>query len=250
MRALFAKMHQLLNGPAADSHRCTIELISVHIPKTAGTAFRNVLEQNYARDTLLLDYGDRVLDMASLFQADFEKWKKDSLRRVTEIELRVRCVHGHFWVGKYAELFPSARKIAWLRDPVQRLVSHYFFWKNLPRSDHSLHQRMLDEQMTLLEFAALPAMRNIVTNTFLRGYSFHDLDFVGLQEFFGEDLGHLHKMMDWPIQSIPVENRNATREYATFQPDSRALREIAALNEADLEFYNTVLSQRKVRHVT
>jgi hypothetical protein len=256
MRTLFAKVDRLLRSSwgdlkSADARssagaRCaiqentrqvTMELISVHIPKTAGTAFRRVLEKAFAPDALLLDYVGRSRESISLFETDVTARRNQNLRKMAEIPPQARCVHGHFWLRKYAEQFPSARKIVWLRHPVHRLISHYFFWKNRP-SDNRPQKRMLDERMTLLEFAALKDMQNVVTKTFLN-------DFIGVQEFFAQDLERLQKMMGWQIQSVPVENRTADRKYATFQPDADIIRKISALNEADMDLYRTTLSRRE-----
>jgi hypothetical protein len=226
-----------------------MELISVHVPKTAGSSFRKVLEQNYVKSDLLLDYGDMVLDPASRFRADFDDWQEENEER-RDISPQVRCVHGHFWAGKYARSFPAARKVVWLRDPARRLISHYFFWQNLPRTNHTLHQRLLDEKMSLLDFAALPGMRNILSDIFLRDFKPADFDFIGIQEFFAEDLAELARMMEWKIQTAPIENKGDARESARLECDPGLLREIADLNEADMQWYGAATARREKRRAS
>jgi hypothetical protein len=224
-----------------------LELISVHVPKTAGTAFRRVLEQHYSAGTLHLDYSEFVLDPLSDFQAQFPAWEAENARRLRELPATVRCVHGHFWLGKYATLFPAARKVVWLRDPVARLVSHYFFWKTLPPTDHSLHRQMREQDLSLLAFAELPGMRDVVTRVFLSGWSLADCFFVGIQEHFDADLERLGALMGWLSVTAARANRTATEGYEGFSLDTATARQIRRLNEADVALYEEALARRSNR---
>jgi hypothetical protein len=53
-----------------------MELISVHVPKTAGTSFWKVLEQIYGKENIYADYSDKPLDPASPFNSNYGKWAK------------------------------------------------------------------------------------------------------------------------------------------------------------------------------
>lgn len=224
-----------------------LELISVHVPKTAGTTFRRVLEQRFPAGALHLDYSEFVLDPLSAFQSRFAAWEADNAHRLRELPATVRCVHGHFWLGKYANHFPDARRIVWLRDPVARLVSHYFFWKTLSPTDHSLHRLMLEKKLSLHEFAELPGLRDIVTRVFLRGWALADCFFVGIQEHFAEDLERLRVLMGWPSTDAVRENRTASEGYGDFTLDAETKRHIRRLNEADVALYEEALARRASR---
>lgn len=224
-----------------------MELISVHVPKTAGVTFRTLLQKVYGPSAVSLDYGDRALDPLSTFQTDPAFWRAAADRQAASLPPLTRVVHGHFGGAKYDRSFPEARKIVWLREPVSRLVSHYHYWRNLSPTPHSLHRRLLDENLTLLEFARLESMRNVLAHVFLRDCRLPDFAFVGIQEHFASDLRRLGALLGWPAD-LPLlqENRN---EQAGYQPDhlsdsDRA--EIAALNAADLALYEQALRLRAI----
>jgi hypothetical protein len=223
-----------------------MELISVQVPKTAGSAFGKILARQYSGDELLLDEPEFVLDPNSLFQRYFDLWKYVNGKRQLNQPTAARCVHGHFWIGKYAPFFPKARKIIFLREPIQRVISHYFYWKGRALVRNSLQQRLIEENLSLLEFAALPQIRNIVSATFIRDYDLSDFDFVGFQEFFAEDLAELARLMGWcvPVDSITVVNRTASREYEEFRIDPETAGKLAELNEQDVRLYERAIQGR------
>jgi hypothetical protein len=71
-----------------------------------------------------------------------------------------KCVPGHFMPLKYRLLQTSLRKryVLWMRNPVDRLISHYFFWKSntdLGRAGDS-HRKMVEDNWSLEKFCLRP----------------------------------------------------------------------------------------------
>jgi len=228
-----------------------MELVSVHIPKTAGSAFRNVLRQVYGPDGLFEDYTDWPLDPKSMFNADPAQWRRQREELLHRLGPRYRAVHGHFAVSKYEGCYPKARRVVWLREPLSWLFSLYYFWQNLPRSDNSFHQKLLDERLSLIEFAELPQAQNRFNRTFLNGKPLEQFDFVGLQEHFSEDYQDLVRLMNWP--DIQPEFVNANPE-PLYQEQLRRLWSNAALiarltrlNEEDTDVYRQARRLRERR---
>ncbi len=222
-----------------------MELISVHVPKTAGVTFRTLLRDVYGAQAVHLDYGDRALDPVSTFQTDPARWRAESSRTGESLPPETRVIHGHFGGAKYDQIYPGARKIVWLRDPVARLVSHYHYWCDLPPTAHSLHRRLLDEKLSLLEFARLDGMRNILARVFLRDCRLEDFTFVGVQEKFAKDLRSLGRLLGWPSKlSVGAENRNPRAEYRAATLSKEEHGEIAALNAEDMAIYRKAFEQR------
>src|SRR4030065_365461 len=61
----------------------------------------------------------------------------------------VECIHGHFLPLKY--LLLSVKRelkfITWMRDPVERILSHFFYWKRNYDSATApiLHRKVIEE---------------------------------------------------------------------------------------------------------
>ncbi len=165
-------------------------LISVHMPKTGGLSFRATLEAHYG-DKFRHDYQDYPLASPPL-----ERHRR-ALRQARETTLDdyvgVECIHGHFLPLKYLMLADQAdcHFVTWLREPVERLVSHYDYWQSSydPGSSltSSLHRQVVEEQWTLEQFCLAPQLRNVYTE-FLWAFPRQRLDFIGITEFFADDL--------------------------------------------------------------
>ena len=84
-------------------------IISVHVPKCAGTSFGRILETQHG-DRLWKNYG-------AIFTR--EEARKDLIPDGTQ------CIHGHFFADAFSDLFPAGQLITWVRHPVERVVSNY-----------------------------------------------------------------------------------------------------------------------------
>jgi len=74
---------------------------------------------------------------------------------------RYKCVHGHFIADKYMSI-PNAEYVFWLRNPIQRLYSQFYFGKRisiptaLPGDDSTLKSGPL----LILRCHLLPVMNS------------------------------------------------------------------------------------------
>jgi hypothetical protein len=87
----------------------------LHIPKTGGTAFRSLLRKSLSPSERLMIYAHPPGIPAEWFHL------------LTEAQIRqFHCVFGHFFFGLHENLPTECRYATVLRDPVQRVISHYF----------------------------------------------------------------------------------------------------------------------------
>lgn len=104
-------------------------LISNHIPKTSGTAWRLYLEANAgskaAFDTALPH--DRQ-GVGAVVREKFDEQDYEGVQAVLAAS-GVEILHGHGAL-KYLDCLPGTPVIAWLRDPRERLISEYVHSKN------------------------------------------------------------------------------------------------------------------------
>lgn len=177
-----------------------VQLVSVHVPKCAGTSFRLALEAVFGRDGVYRDYGPPVSN-------------PECYRGDPQLLADKQVVHGHFHIRKYNWLGSSVQRVTFIRDPLQRLISHYFFWQTFEEPLDKLHQRFLETRMTILEFADVRRIANYCTEKFISDVDVPLLDFVGFHETYAEDLERLSKLSGVTFPNLR-ENVNRTDHYA------------------------------------
>ncbi|MEM8805756.1 MAG: sulfotransferase family 2 domain-containing protein [Cyanobacteria bacterium P01_G01_bin.38] len=219
-----------------------VEIVSVHIPKTAGSAFGTLfLQKIYSKNQIYSDY-----NFASI---------QDSLH---EISPQTKVVHGHFHANKYSSSFPKAKMIVWLRNPVERLISHYFFWmnqENFQDDPGGLHAAFIKQKPSFYDFCHLNRIKNSISNGYLNGVDLKKFYFVGVQEFFGQDIQDLAGLMHVRLpRSAKRDQKLNTNRYPSYQKekesilaDKALIEEIKSVNYIDMKIYEEALSLRAKR---
>ena len=222
----------------------SIELVSVHVPKTAGTSFRAILDQVYGADRVYTVY-PTPNNRATLLRTH-EEWLADSVALCRAGRSGPRVVHGHFLMKWYADRFPHAPAITWLRDPVDRIASFYFMWREMAPwpTASPLQQAVRRGDLDLLAFARAPAIRDQVTRQFVGSSAGRGLSFIGIQERFDDDVARLGRLLGWPPVQVPRENVNVSAAYRDRSVDGEMRAAIAALNPADTSLYQAVVEGR------
>ena len=209
-------------------------LVSVHMPKTAGTSFRGSLEECFGA-AFRHDYQDYPL--AHLPEARRRQARAWGEAARAQDFAGVGCVHGHFLPVKYLKLADHlpCTFVTWLREPVARLVSHYHYWQRAydPGSPlvSTLHRRVVVEGWTLEQFCLAPELRDIYSE-FLWGFPLDRLDFIGITEFFPEDLRYFSR------EILRNKVRPHTLNRGPGEADAALQRQIAQLDRAAVEAWH------------
>jgi SAM-dependent methyltransferase len=214
-----------------------VELIAVHVPKTAGATFQVILNQVYGCENIYYDYLDG---------------SRPRVYQPAEIPSELRVIHGHFPISKYDNFFPDAKRIIWLRHPVHLLVSLYFYWLHLPfvSNNHTIVGKIKTATMGIDEFVEQPEARNILyQHTCEKKLS--DFYFVGLQEFFKEDLAELKTALGWSDFQNSYENLNPNPKYhediQKVFANPKIIDKLVENNQQDLALYQDALNLRANR---
>lgn len=226
-----------------------VEIISIHVPKTAGSFFNYVLGQVYG-NYLFHDYQKQI--HPSLFhvikaipQANYEFINN-------LLTTNIKAIHGHFSIAKYEGYFPNAKRIVWLRNPIERIISTYYFILSEPRTWADPMSKFIAElHLDIYDFVELPAIQNQIYNYYCRGQGLSEFDFVGIYEYLDEDIIELKHLMKWSDFTSPRVNENKYPNYqehlSTLMNDHKLIEKISLLNKEDMHLYELALKLREIR---
>ena len=225
-----------------------VELISVHLPKAAGTSFLHSLFGAYGQDAVSLDYQDDPADPCSDYSLDPEGCRRKARDAVHTIAVKV--IHGHFHPSKY-DFADDVRRITFLRHPVDTLISIYYYWKT--RGDgHCLFNYARERQLTLRQTARLPVVRYLLSRTYFGGFDMDRFDFIGFIDTYTNDMRRLAQVLSVPVAETK-ENANVYPGYRDEVADIRANRSLVSDLEdsllEDIRFYDAVRNRRDARPV-
>jgi hypothetical protein len=215
-------------------------VLFLHLPRTAGTTLVRVIERQYPPHAVLALYDCSV---------------GEEIGRIPPDRLdRLRAIVGHFPFGAHRFLARSSTYVTVLRDPIDRVISHYCFVRGDPT--HYLHATA--RQMSLSEYvvscdlaepnndqtrllcgeyegsvparctdAMLPAAKSNLREHFAA---------VGLTEDYDRSLILMKRLLGWSYPFYVRQNVTPQRLRREHLPDD-TLRVLQAYNRLDMELY-------------
>jgi hypothetical protein len=223
-------------------------IISVHIPKAGGTSFKLFLHENFKT---IDDYGDIPLNKSEIDRQEKATEFSRAFGKIKQYKLALRnieCIHGHFLPVKYEKLIGKNHFVTWLRDPLERLASHYYFWQREfdPLNSPALHQKVILENWTLEQFCLSDELRNIYAQ-FFWNFPIENFDFIGIVEHFEDDLNDFADTFKTrnPSKAINVNN-NASKSSPYFT-DPALIAKIKEFHAVDYGIYQKALALRTER---
>jgi hypothetical protein len=227
----------------------------VHIPKTAGGSVTTMLSTAYSR-TGVTDTGNYVaspeanLRKTTKRPGAWERWRRGGGR--------VAIGHTPYGIYQEANLPPDTRYITFLREPVDRVLSHYYRHVHLPglgdaeRATRGQGRRARSLEEALGE-VRLPQLRNLCTRFLCSHPTLGELPpsaldeakenlrtfaFVGIQERFEESILLLQRTLGLgrvPYRDLHVSAAGSRPSVDEITDEQRAL--IMEYNRLDAELY-------------
>lgn len=218
-------------------------VIFLHIPKAAGSTLHWIIEQQYEPTTIFTINEERTInDFTNLSEAE---------------RAEIRVLKGHMYFGLHKSLPQPSTYITILRDPIERVISHYYYVLREPRNE--LHERVTSQNMSLKDFVGSGIYLHL-DNGQTRLISTTGADFaygqcseemlrsakenikehfivVGLAERFDESLILLKRSLKWTRMPFYTK-QNVTKNRPLKQDVSKdTLNLLEKYNELDIELY-------------
>lgn len=231
-------------------------LILLHIPKTAGTTLAIILMNRYGQDRTRAVTGGH---------AGRERFTQEPEATRGGAALYI----GHQAFGLHEHIPGACEYVTILRDPVARVVSHYYHVLHEPT--HYLHKRVVDRGMTLEQYAENPFRSHELDNGQTRMLADFRLNrsqpigksersllpsalenlegrfcCVGLTERFDESMVMLSDSLGWERVPPYLPARvSASKPKSPLEPAVSA--KIREANALDVELYDRVLARFEAR---
>lgn len=170
-----------------------------HIPKTAGSALKRNIEQ-------------KCQDVFSLYAQSHEKgtdlsdWVKKLNKKLSSSESgsrsAVQMVYGHVGFGIH-EFFesPSCTYITLLREPAQRVVSHYYRLKQYGSQDSKVAETIRNVDLRTFVLESDKAVADNLQTRFLSGLDWCQVSNTkGWQQLLKESKRNIHEFRVEPGQ--------------------------------------------------
>ncbi|MGB3533237.1 MAG: sulfotransferase family 2 domain-containing protein [Microcoleaceae cyanobacterium] len=116
-------------------------LIFLHIPKTAGTTLHQIIDRHYSIDRIFWVHATEVNESINEFKSFSEEKRRN-----------FQLIKGHMGFGLHQFVPQPCTYFTLLRDPVKRIISHYYHVLRTP--NHYLHQVVTEQQMDLKAFVS------------------------------------------------------------------------------------------------
>tara|TARA_R110000787_G_scaffold188209_4_gene299982 strand:+ start:2138 stop:2845 length:708 start_codon:yes stop_codon:yes gene_type:complete len=219
-------------------------IISLHIPKTAGTTLGYILDYGSKRK-IFYDYTQYRHEALEQDIAYLEKNKEF-------IANRFEIIHGHFHYKKYENIFPEAKYITCLRDPLKRTISQYHHIIQEADPQHWLYERLSTGVMDFADFAALPNIKR-AQSWYMEGRDINDFDHISLTENLAESVYQFQVMLNFQRndpymvfegeKSLPNTNPSTARKVAKKEITKAQLAQAKEILCEDYDLYERAVSK-------
>jgi len=219
-------------------------ILSLHIPKTAGSSFYQLLKANYPGQI-----------SESLRREHLMEMKKKGLGLRQYLPPGTEVIHGHVTAAEALDVIREEDPliIAFFRDPADRVISNYCYFIDLLKNPEQKQQNPAVYEInkhriheSIYEYAEMEENRNVMSK-YLAPLRPNDLFFCGLMEQYAADVQRLATRLGWQHKSVDRINVKAhlRREYVKETQDLRFF--LRKMNADDVALYKEVQRLRKAR---
>src|SRR4030067_918953 len=220
-------------------------LIHLHIPRTWGTTFREILSDHFGRETICViqepsDFGEQVLRDLLIRNKDHDYWKDKEafFRKWKRIRFpQSEIYHGHLPLWLYPnKVLKGTTVVTWLRNPIDLVISWYRWERGC---------KLPDRAGSINKFINERPRQNVITEMLTDRENRNTTIYYGLTEFYQQDVSILAKILGWkPFGFRHHLGQPITNELIGYLQNEKLLQRISEINESDWTLYNHALLGR------
>ena len=221
-------------------------LIFVHIPKTAGTTFKNLL------GNAGIKYNEVIDIMSDSFNVKYNN--RSGLPGSVSVNpsSSIKIITGHFSAARILSILPpnsnGIELISWVRNPIQRMISNYHFY--LKSGTYFGERSLTSRKYEIIDIKTYCTHvdKNNTLNQFI-DIPIDKFKFIGISEHFEKELIRFKDVIGLDLNpkqtqivncNINPEKKNAYEDYIV---DKDLEKEFIKHNLEDYELYNKCLQK-------
>ena len=223
-------------------------IIFMHVPKAGGSTLHKIIERQYDKKYIFDTHHNQQ-----------QHQKVESLKSIPEEKRKqLKVIKGHMPFGLHEYMSQPCSYITYLRDPVKRIISHYYYV--LSNKKHYLYLPVSEKNMSLEDYidsGLTPELYNHQTRMFSELTKFSHNNFedcttqhfekakqileehfcmVGLTDHFDESLLLLKEQFDW--NNVYYFKRKTNKlNPGQKQVSDRIIEKIKDYNQHDIALY-------------
>ena len=214
--------------------------VFIHVPKTAGTSLRKIIEKNYRPEQLFFVY-DKHPGFYSI--NDMKKLKSEDIKNF-------KIIMGHFPFNKVFFPAEKMRFVTMVREPIERVISYYHHimthnneWRGkrislLKYLEISGDLQLQDHQTRVLSGVNHNPVTEVHFEKAIENISNY-FDHIGLSERFNETVDYFINLLGWQEKELYYENVSIDRPDATSY-SIYELDKIRENNQYDIKLYKYI----------
>jgi len=200
----------------------------IHIPKTAGTSFRNSVVDHFGQKKILQDYGDnRAATSTAIRKYIYTAGDTISIKAAM-LNQEAVMVSGHVPAAKYAGVIGLPNTVTFIRKPIIRVVSHF---------RHMVRDEGFEGDLS--SFARIPVNRNVHSRV-LNHLDPALLGIVGITEQYKSCIDLINARWKWGL-AHREDNISDQMSEVRVNPSSEEISLITDLNTLDIALYDRAI---------
>lgn len=221
-------------------------LIFIHIPKTGGSTFHSIINKRYDSSEIYNVFGSKQNDEEIKNFIELPVYKKE----------RIKLLKGHMPFGLHSYLNDRFSYITFLRNPVDRVISQYYYIKK--NKNNPNHEIVEGDAMSISDFVEsgiVTGMNNgqarFITgdvnrlpygdDTNLLSDAKENINryfrWVGVTERFDESMISLWNILEWDKKPYYIKQNVSKVRKSLSEIDEKDLRVVKNYNSVDEKLY-------------